>query len=101
MEAVTLEGKVAVITGASRGMGREIAIAYAKAGAKGVVVTAAAASDEAKAEIENELAGVVGELDEAGGAGTGLGIYADATSSEDCQRVVVETVEDQTVATLL
>ena len=93
MESVSLEGKVAVITGASRGMGREIAIAYAKAGAKGVVVTAAAASDEAKAEIENELAGVVAEIDEPGGAGTGLGIYADATSWEDCQRVVAETVE--------
>ena len=90
MEPVSLEGRVAVITGASRGMGREIAIAYAKAGAKGVAITAAAAVDESEAEIQKELAGVVGEIDEAGGEGTGLGIYADATSWEDGQRVVAE-----------
>ena len=42
MTPVSLEGKIAVITGASRGMGREIALAYARAGAKGVTITAAA-----------------------------------------------------------
>jgi 3-oxoacyl-[acyl-carrier protein] reductase len=92
MEPVNLDGRVAIITGASRGMGREIAIAYAKAGAKGIAITAAAASDEAKGEIENELADVVAEIDDAGGTGTGFGIYADATSWDDCQRVVAETV---------
>ncbi len=93
MEPVNLEGRVAVVTGASRGMGREIAIAYAKAGAKGVVVTAAAASDESKTEIENELAIVVDELDHAGGAGIGLGVHADATSWQDGQSVVAQAIE--------
>ena len=41
MVGVCLDRKVAIIAGASRGMGREIAIAYALAGARGVTVTAA------------------------------------------------------------
>lgn len=92
MEPISLEGKVAIITGAGRGMGREIAIAYAKAGAKGVTVTAAPASDETAEEIQGEVDGVVAEIDHAGAAATGLGLQADVTSWDDCQRVVAETV---------
>ncbi len=93
MEPISLEGKVAIVAGASRGMGREIAVTYAAAGAKGVVVTAAPARDETRGAIEAELAEAVAAIDAAGGAGTGLGLVADATSFADCERVVAETVK--------
>jgi len=93
MDPVSLDGKVAIIAGASRGMGREMAVAFAAAGAKGVVVTAAPARDESKDAIEAELADTVAAIDEAGGAGTGLGLIADVTEWKDCQMVVARTIE--------
>ncbi len=93
MEAISLSGKVAVIVGASRGMGHEIAVAYAAAGAKGVVVTGAPAKDEARDVIEVELAETVAAVDSAGGAGIGLGLVADVTDWNDCQLVVARTLE--------
>jgi NAD(P)-dependent dehydrogenase (short-subunit alcohol dehydrogenase family) len=93
MDPISLEGKVAIIAGASRGMGREIAVAYAAAGAKGVVVTAAPAGDESKDAIDAELADTVAAIDAAGGEGTGLGLIADVTDWSDCQNVVARTVE--------
>lgn len=93
MEPISLEGKVALIAGASRGMGREIAVTYAGAGAKGVVVTAAPARDETSEAIDAELAETVAAIDAAGGPGTGLGLMADVTSFADCERVVAQTIE--------
>ena len=40
-----LDGKVALITGRARGLGREMAIGYAAAGAAGIAFTAAPGSD--------------------------------------------------------
>ncbi|MBT3792340.1 MAG: D-threitol dehydrogenase, partial [Rhodospirillales bacterium] len=40
-----LSGKVAIITGGSRGLGREMACAYAAAGAAGIAITAAPGAD--------------------------------------------------------
>lgn len=90
MDKISLEGKVAIIAGASRGMGREIAISYAQAGAKGITVVAAPARDETRSAIEAELAEVTDSIAAAGGKG--LGLIADVTSLADCQRVVSETV---------
>ena len=89
MDKISLEGKVAIIAGASRGMGREIAIAFARAGAKGVTVTAGPGIDETRAEIEGELGEVVAAIEQAGGKG--LGIVADVTDWEACRHVVDET----------
>lgn len=47
LDKFSLAGKVAIVTGASRGLGREIAVGYAEAGAD-VVVTARTAADVEK-----------------------------------------------------
>ncbi len=93
MDPISLDGKVAIIAGASRGMGREIAIAYASAGAKGITVLAAPASDETKQAIEAELAETVAAIEKAGGQGTGLGLIAEVTDWADCRMAVARTVE--------
>src|SRR5687767_7999316 len=58
MSSKRLEGKVAVITGASRGIGREIALAFAAEGAKTVLT----------ARKADSLAPVAREITAAGGA---------------------------------
>ena len=70
-----LEGKVAIVTGGGRGIGRAIASAYSQEGAKVVVVAA-----RQKAEIEEVAARI---------AGTAL--VADVSKPADVQRLV-ETV---------
>ena len=70
----SLEGKTALVTGASRGIGRAIATELARAGAS-VVVGFQHARDEAEA-----LAGEIG----------GRAIQADVASSDDASRLVEE-----------
>jgi NAD(P)-dependent dehydrogenase (short-subunit alcohol dehydrogenase family) len=90
MQAFSLKNKVALITGGSRGLGREMAIAYARAGAR-TVITAAAAPDETQGAVKSELAAVVDEMKAAGG--DGLAVYADVTQWEDCIGAVRQAVE--------
>ncbi len=89
MSEGALKGKVAMVTGGGRGMGREMAIAFALAGAKGVTVSAAAGSDEAAGDIRAEIDDVVSEINGAGGHA--LGFHADVSDWDDCLRVVDET----------
>lgn len=51
-----LDQQCAFITGASRGLGLEMALALCEAGLSGITITAAAGSDETSEEIANELA---------------------------------------------
>ncbi len=70
----SLEGKLALVTGASRGIGRAIAEELARAGAE-VVVGYRSGKDEAE-----ELAGRIG----------GRAVQADVSSAEDAKRLVDE-----------
>lgn len=76
-----LEGKVAVITGGGRGIGRAIALRYATEGAT-VVVSSRTATD-----LEATLAD--GGLDE----DRGLAVVADAMDRDDARRPVQEALD--------
>ena len=76
-----LEGKRAIITGSSRGIGRCCAHALAREGTRVCVV----------ARTQSELSQVLKEIDEIGGEG--FAVAVDLTSQESCQRVVCETIE--------
>jgi NAD(P)-dependent dehydrogenase (short-subunit alcohol dehydrogenase family) len=60
-----LDGKVAVVTGASRGIGAEIAVRLAEAGAK--VVVAARTVDASQSRLEGTIGETVARIEAAGG----------------------------------
>ncbi len=80
MSEQPLAGKVALVTGASKGIGRAIAIGYANGGA---TVCCAARSG-------NELISVVSEIVADGGRA--IAAITDVTDEEDVQRLMAETV---------
>ncbi len=74
-----LEDKVAIITGGSRGIGRAIASAFAREGAKVVIVSRnKSRCDEAAEDISKN-------------GGIAIGIQADVSSETDVARMVKET----------
>lgn len=72
----SLEGQVALVTGASRGIGRAVAIALGKAGA---VVVGTSTSAVGAADIEAALAAEAIE---------GAGLALDVTDSQACEAVI-------------
>lgn len=78
---ISLSGKVAVITGSSRGIGRAIAMLYAKAGAS-VVVSSRTLADCQK---------VVDEIQAEGGKA--VAVTCDIASKPDCEKLVAKANE--------
>ncbi|TVR55053.1 MAG: SDR family oxidoreductase [Gemmatimonadales bacterium] len=78
----TLAGKVALITGSTKGIGRAIARELAEAGAKVVV----------SSRTEADVARTARELD-GSGSGAAHGIPCDVRDPEACRRLVEGTVE--------
>lgn len=76
-----LEGKVAIITGASKGIGKGIAKTYAEEGAKVVLLS----------RTEKDLQQVVQEIKEAGGEASY--IIGDVGKAEDMRRMAAETLK--------
>ena len=85
-----LDGKVAIVTGASRGIGKEIAKLFAAEGAK--VVCAARTLNEGDSVLEGSLSTTVSVIQEAGGIA--LAVQTDLTKEEECTRLV-ETTKQQ------
>jgi len=79
---VKLSGKSALVTGASRGIGREIALELAREGAD---VAVNFAGSEAKAKEVVELIQAMGRK--------AIAIQADISSGEDVQKMVDETIK--------
>ena len=80
-EVQPLVGRVAIVTGAGRGLGRAMTLGLAKAGAM-VVATAA--------RERSEVEGVAGET---GAPGRVVPVVADVRSEEDCARAVATALD--------
>jgi 3-oxoacyl-[acyl-carrier protein] reductase len=77
--AASLEGKVAIVTGGGRGLGRSMALGLARAGAK-VIATAARERQELDRVVAEAPRGAVAAM------------IADVTDAERCAAVVAETL---------
>jgi NAD(P)-dependent dehydrogenase (short-subunit alcohol dehydrogenase family) len=80
-----LEGKYALITGASQGLGRQLAIDFAREGATGISVTAR--NVEALRELQAEIRAAAPEA-------RVISIGADLSRQEDIERVVATTLAE-------
>ena len=83
MADIRLEGTVAIVTGAARGLGQAMATGLCRAGANVVFADVDGAA----------LATVTGAIAGQPRCGTALGIRCDITSRADCERLVAQTVE--------
>ena len=79
---MTLEGKVAIVTGGNTGIGKAIALALAQAGAN--VAIDYVANPQATEELEQQIVALGGQA---------IGVDADVSKVDDLQRLIDTTVE--------
>ena len=77
-----IEGQIAIVTGASRGIGRAIALALAAEGAK--VVVNYARSSAAAEEVIEEIAATGGEV---------IALQADVSQAVEVESLIQQTIE--------
>ena len=88
-----LEGKVAIVTGGKRGIGKAIALAFAEAGADVVVSTRVFKDDR------DDLGAVAGEIEKLGRRS--LAIQADVSQKADVDNLVQKTMDEFGVIDIL
>ncbi len=79
-----LDGKVCVVTGASRGIGAEIARVFAAEGGK--VIAAARTLHEGDHPLEGSLDTTISDIKKAGGEAAA--VTADISNPEDCEKLI-------------
>ncbi|MEJ5976220.1 SDR family NAD(P)-dependent oxidoreductase [Novosphingobium sp. PS1R-30] len=87
-EELNLTGKVVIITGASRGVGRQAGIDFARRGAK---VVLAARTVEADSALPGTIGETLREIEALGGEA--IAVATDLAKEEDLERLVAAAVE--------